>query len=59
MYLTETKSYKWKEGDGEEEGGEKVRLLTHATARGMGKKQLSVCTQTTLLILSESGDNKL
>ena len=38
LYLTETKIWKWEEGDGEEEeGGEKVSLKTHATARGMGK----------------------
>ena len=33
LYLTETKSWKLKEG-GE---GEKVSLLTHTTARGVGK----------------------
>ena len=37
MYLTETKSWKW-EGEGGE-GGEKVSLMTHASARGMGKKR--------------------
>ena len=35
LYLRETNSWKW-EG-GEEEEGEKVSLLTHATARGVGK----------------------
>ena len=48
LYLRETKSW-WCEGGGGEEGEEgeegegeeKVHLLTHATARGMGKK--SVC----------------
>ena len=41
LYLTETKSWKWEKGGGdgeEEEGGEKVSLKTHATARGVGKK---------------------
>ena len=41
LYLRETKSWRW-EGGGEEAGeegeGEKVSLLTHATARGVGKK---------------------
>ena len=41
LYLTETKSWKWEEG-GEE--GEKVSLLTHATARGMGKNGLNKCS---------------
>ena len=35
LYLRETKS--WWCGEGEEEEGEKVSLLTHSTARGMGK----------------------
>ena len=41
LYLRETKSWRWGEEEEEEEGeggGEKVTLLTHATARGMGKK---------------------
>ena len=40
LYLRKTKSWRWEEGgEGEEEGegGEKVSLKTHATARGMGK----------------------
>ena len=41
LYLRETKSWRreGEEEEGEEEGeeGEKVSLLTHATARGMGK----------------------
>ena len=40
LYLTETTSWKWEEegGGGEgEEGGEKVSLKTHATAKGVGK----------------------
>ena len=38
LYLRETKSWWCEEGDGGEGGGEeKVHLLTHATARGMGK----------------------
>ena len=36
LYLRETKGWWCGEGEGEE--GEKVSLLTHATARGMGKK---------------------
>ena len=38
LYLRETKSW-WCEGGEEGGGGEKVHLLTHATARGVGKKQ--------------------
>ena len=34
MYLRETTSWRWEEG--EEEGGEKVSLKTHANARGVG-----------------------
>ena len=34
LYLRETKSWKSEE----REGGENVHLLTHAPARGMGKK---------------------
>ena len=38
LYLRETKSW-WCEGrEGEEGEGEKVSMLTHGTARGMGKK---------------------
>ena len=39
LYLTETKSWKWEGEEGKEGGeeGEKVSLLTHATARGVGK----------------------
>ena len=45
LYLTETKSCKWEEGEeGEGEEGEKVSLLTHATARGMGKNGLNKCS---------------
>ena len=42
LYLRETKIW-WCEGEGEEgEGGEeKVHLLTHATARGVGKNRLT------------------
>ena len=40
LYLRETQSWRW-EGGGEEGGeegeGEKVSLLTHATASGVGK----------------------
>ena len=39
LYLRETKSWRW-EGGGEEGEGEKVSLLTHATARGVGKKKI-------------------
>ena len=43
LYLTETTSWKWEEGEeegeGEREGGEKVSLKTHATTRGMGKNE--------------------
>ena len=35
-YLRKTKSW-WCEEEGEEGGEEKVHLLTHVTARGMGK----------------------
>ena len=38
LYLRETKSWWCEEGGGGEEGGQKVSMLTHATARGMGKK---------------------
>ena len=39
LYLRETKSWWCEERGGEGEGGEeKVHLLTHTTARGMGKK---------------------
>ena len=37
LYLTETKSWKWEGGEEEEGEGEKVSLLTQATARGVGK----------------------
>ena len=37
LYLIKTKSWWCEEGRGEEGGGEeKVHLLTHATARGVG-----------------------
>ena len=42
LYLRETKSW-WcgeEEEEGEGEEGEKVSLLTHATARGVGKKYI-------------------
>ena len=35
LYLTETKSWRYEEGEGTEKN---VHLLTHATARGVGKK---------------------
>ena len=38
LYLTETKSLKWEGGGEEDREGEKVSMLTHATARGVGKK---------------------
>ena len=38
LYLRETKSWRWEEG-GEE--GEEVSLLTHATARGVGKNSFT------------------
>ena len=53
LYLRETQSW-WcqeeegeegkegEEGEGGEGGEEKVHLLTHATARGMGKKQVGI-----------------
>ena len=40
MYLRETKSWRCEEEEEVEEGEEeKVSLLTHATARGMGKNK--------------------
>ena len=48
LYLRETKSW-WCEGEGDGEGGEggeeeNVSMLTHTTARGMGKKdKKSIC----------------
>ena len=37
LYLRETKIWWCEEGEGEEGGEEKVSMLTHATARGVGK----------------------
>ena len=70
LYLTETKSCKWEEGGGrgegeEEEGGEKVSLKTHATARAWVKmdfhgygfhlsSNLSAFVEATLQILALS-----
>ena len=42
LYLSETKIYRC--GEGEEEEGEKISLKTHATARGMGKKEYKSLT---------------
>ena len=44
LYLRETKIWRWEGEQGEEggeegEGGEKVSLLTHTTARGVGKNK--------------------
>ena len=42
LYLRETKSWWCEEGG---EGGEKVSMLTHATARGMGKNNVNKKTE--------------